>query len=376
MTGDKAGTPTVLVIGQSARALVASARRAGFRAIAIDHFADTDTAAEAAGVYRYPGGLRCGFRRALLVPMVERAVADAGGIDALVLGSGFEDRPRLVETLAARWPVTGSSPETIRRVKDPFELAAACDEAGIPHPEVALSADGKGWLRRRRGASGGWHVRPHDPGDVLPTGHVLTRTVPGSPVSATVIADGASAAVVGFCRQSLAPTEEMPYRFGGIAGPVRLPATVETGLTDAASALTRRFGLRGLFSLDAIADDARWWLLEVNPRPGASLDVLDRTHPPLLAAHLAAAAGRLTVPLLPDATIRATRVVYASSDSRVPATVAWPEFVLDRPAAGTRIRAGEPLATVIAEAADLRIVNECLDNRARDLPLLLEGNAR
>lgn len=368
---------TVLVIAQSARALAAAARRAGFAVAAIDHFADADTQDLAAAAIRYPGGLRCGFRRATLLPLVERAAAAVGGVDAVVLGSGFEDRPKLVDALAAAWPVAGCPADAIRAAKDPFQLAALCRDTRIPHPDVRQDPALTGaWLVRRRGGSGGGHIRPYECGEAVPAGHVLVERLPGEPVSAAALADGRRAEVFAFCRQILDPCDGAPFRFAGVAGPVRLPGSVEEGLRRAAALLAPRLGLRGLVGLDALVDGDRWWLLEVNPRPGAALDALDRTDVPLFSAHLRASAGEAVLPRLVDATIRATRVVYASADSSVPADMAWPDWVMDRPAAGTRIGAGDPIATVTAEAADWITLNERLDNRARDLPLILEGCAR
>ena len=54
-------------------------------------------------------------------------------------------------------------------------------------------------------------------------------------------------------------------------------------------------GLRGLASADLLVDGADWWLTEINPRPGATLDVLDRRGTPLLAAHIAAEQREMAV---------------------------------------------------------------------------------
>ncbi len=108
----------------------------------------------------------------------------------------------------------------------------------------------------------------------------------------------------------------------------------------------------------------RWWLLEVNPRPGASLDALDRADIPLISAHVAACGGALVRPSYARATIRATLVVYARGDSLVPPGTVWPEYVLDRPSPGARIGAGEPIATVVADGATIGEAERLADERA------------
>lgn len=357
----------IVVVAQSARALAEAAQRSGFAPVAVDLFADEDTRAAARAVERPPGGLRCGFRAATLLPAVERAIeaAGAGPPIGLVLGSGFEDRPRLIARLAARWLVIGCSADAVAAVKDPFQLAAACAELGIPHPELARVVPPEGrWILRRRGGTGGTHVREALPGPVPPA-HVAQRRVDGEAYGLSILADGRTAVAIGACRQLHDPAPGMPWRFSGVVGPLPLPKPVADELVRAAVGLTRRFGLRGLLSLDVMLDGDRWWLLEVNPRPGAALDVLDPPGGGLLAAHVAAARdGRIFALQQQDATIRARRVVYAPSDSRAPRAVRWPDWVHDRPAAGTRLGAGEPIATVSAEGLDEASVLAVLGDRA------------
>ncbi|WP_181704119.1 ATP-grasp domain-containing protein [Chthonobacter albigriseus] len=369
--------PALLVVAQSARSLATAAVRAGYAPIAVDFFADEDTRALALAAERVSGGLRCGFRRAALMPAIETALR-AAAVEpvGIVLGSGFEDRTRLVASLAARWSLLGCPAEVVRAVNDPFRLAEACRIDGIPHPEVRRDVPTEGeWLVRRRGAAGGGHIRPIAAGEPVPTGHVVMRRVPGRPVSAAVLADGGRAEVFAFAEQILAPADEAPFRFAGVAGPVRLPATVEQGMRHAADKLAARFGLKGLASLDAMVDGNDWWLLEVNPRPGASLDALDHMDAPLLTAHISAVAGRILLPRAVDATIRATMVVYASVDSSVTVGPKWPDWVLDRPGAGARIEARAPIATITAAAERLEDIEGLLTTRARELETVLRGNA-
>ncbi len=122
----------LLVIAQSARALASAAARAGFTPVAVDFFADEDTAA-LGPVARVAGGFSCGFRRKPLLAAID-SVLGARKPVGLVLGSGFEDRPRLVRTLTERFPYRGVAPDMIAAVKNPETFAAACADLGIPIP--------------------------------------------------------------------------------------------------------------------------------------------------------------------------------------------------------------------------------------------------
>ena len=58
------------------------------------------------------------------------------------------------------------------------------------------------------------------------------------------------------------------------------------------SGLTRRAGLVGLCSADFIRGADGYQLIEINPRPGATLDIFDSAEAPLMEAHLARREGR------------------------------------------------------------------------------------
>jgi predicted ATP-grasp superfamily ATP-dependent carboligase len=149
-----------------------------------------------------------------------------------------------------------------------------------------------------------------------------------------------------------------------MAGPIRLPEAVEAGMIEAARRLARRFGLRGLASLDAVLDGERWTLVEINPRPGASLDVLDCGEVPLLAAHIAACRGYLPETKVVSAMVRGIGIVYATKPIAAVLAAAWPAWVFDRPDSNGAIGAGDPIATVTAEAPELARVRAEIERRS------------
>ena len=60
------------------------------------------------------------------------------------------------------------------------------------------------------------------------------------------------------------------------------------------SALAARTGLTGLCSADFIRNRDGYHLIEINPRPGATLDIFDCFEVPLMEAHIRARAARIT----------------------------------------------------------------------------------
>lgn len=342
----------IVVAALSARALARSARRAGLRALAIDLFADADTREHAAVAVRAPASRRgMGFDGpALLAALAEHAPGGA----PVVFGAGFEHAPRLMRAIARRNPIVGAAPDTVALLKDPHRLAALLGELRIPHPAMVDAATAEA-LSKRVGGSGGAHIRPAPAAsDTLPdrrtSRRYLQAFVSGRPVSALFLADGRSVRIVGYSEQWTDPAPRAPFRYGGAVGPIELPTALAAEIEAALGRLVASTGLTGLASADLILpDDGAFVLLEINPRPGATLDVFDRgATPPLLGLHLDAAAGRL--PAAPPAfsTAEAAAVVYAPRAVRPCASLPRPVWTADWPSCDETVPAGAPFCTVFA----------------------------
>lgn len=366
----------VLIAAQSGRALAAAARRAGYRPFVADLFGDEDTRALAAGYRRVPGRLGAGPGARGIEAALAALTAEAGDPVGLVLGSGFEGAPGLMRRLAARHALLGASPEAVAGLKDPGGFAALCRRLAIPHPEIALAPvpDPAGWLVKRRGASGGGHIRPAVPGR-LPAGAYLQRRVPGQPRSLNALADGRRMEVLAVTEQWTAPGPDRPFRYAGAAGPSTLPDGVRAAAEAALATLVAATGLRGLVSADLLVEGETWWLLEVNPRPGATLDVLDRGPVPLFEAHLSASRGRLPEHRPFPSGAAASVILYA--DSLLPAVppLDWPDWAMDRPPAGSRVEAGAPICTVLADGADAGEARSAVAVRTAALRARLDGGS-
>ena len=183
------------LIALSARPLAASAARAGFAALALDLFADLDTCAHAARCVRVHKRNGYAFDGDDLIQALT-SLAPAGL--PVVLGGGLEDEPDLMARIAARNPILGNSPETVRVLKDPLALAGLCAHLGVPFPEVSLEAPtpetfaGAPVIEKKIGGAGGGHIQRRTPGDLAPPapGHYLQREVRGEPYSLLLLANG------------------------------------------------------------------------------------------------------------------------------------------------------------------------------------------
>jgi uncharacterized protein len=357
---------SILIAAISGRALAQSAHRGGYQPLVADFFGDQDTLQVAADHFRLPGSLARGIEEDALLNGLE-ALAARHHPMGVICGSGFEDRPQLLERIAGRWRLFGNGATVVARVKDPATLSTICGQAAIPVPEFGSEkphspAD---WLAKRRGGAGGGHVKP---AEQATRGAVYyQRKVTGIPISALFLADGASATVLGFSSQWHLPTADKPYRYGGAAQPASLAAQMVTLLTAAVQRLSGAAALVGLNSADFIVDGQRFWLLEINPRPGATLDIFEPAQPSLFSLHMSACAGLL--PPAPSYTgrARAAAIVYAEDDIASFPALAWPHWTADRPQPGIAIKAGEPLCSVYACGADATRARARTEERRRQV---------
>lgn len=360
--------PDIVVAALSARALAAAARRAGRSPAAVDLFADLDTRRLAKPCLRLP----CEALRLESGPLRNAlARTDLRGLP-LVYGAGFEDDPALLAHFAEDRPLMGNRPDVVARVKDPFRFAATLARLGIPHPPVALTVNGSpdAHLLKRIGGSGGAHIIPASMALAKP-GWYLQRRVTGHAVSVLFLADGDRAVVVGLSRQWAAPTPAIPYRYGGAAGPWRCPERWTRTLPAMIGRLAAAFELVGLNNADFLVTGSDLHLLEINPRPGATLDVFDRPPmPPLLGLHLDACAGRLPDRLPVLSGCRAAAVFYADAPTRIETGRRWPAWTADQPAAPVTIGRGEPVCTVFGNGPSAGAARRHAERRQRELAAL------
>ncbi len=358
-----------MIAALSGRALAACARRGGYRPLVADLFGDCDTQDLAEASERVPGNLTRGFVPEALLAALDRLAAGrlAAGrpVIGVVTGSGFEDRPELLRAIAARHVLLGNAAETVAALKDPLAFAAICARAGIAHPEIRQDRPDEGmWLRKLTGGSGGVHVVASPRRGDARRGRYYQRRVEGVPISVAFLAAGGSCRVLGLSRQWADPAPGRPFRYGGAVRPAPVGPVRASEMCEAVMRLVPHTGLRGLNSADFLLREDGFDLLEVNPRPGATLDIFADRDGALFRQHLDACAGVLpdTDLALPPAS--AAAIVYATADIRVPPDFTWPAWAADRQPAGDPVPRGAPLCTVCADAADADTAEACVRHRA------------
>ena len=368
--GDE-GRRRLVVAGISVRALAESARQGGWEVIALDLFGDTDTRrasthwaaiGDASALRMAPERLRQELQRAARHPRV----------DGWVPGSGFEGTPELLAAGGSALPCLAIEPSTMQRLRDPAGFFGVLDRHRLAHPQVSLDlpADPAGWLAKRAGGCGGMHIR--DAGQVRAepaSRHADTyfqRWQPGTPMSALFVADGDRFRVIALNRLIVRAIWPLSHVYAGAIGPVS-DDRLEQAVARALSVLVPEFGLRGLGSLDFLADVSEVHWLEVNPRPPATLQLHAGAWPAgLVRVHVDAVRGQLPVTAPHrEPGVRGHLTVFADRHGLVSGNdPADDPHVHDLPAPGTRFARGEPICTVSAQAGNVDDALRLLEARA------------
>ena len=362
--------PVLAVAAVSARMLAEAAAHDGYSVVALDLFGDADTrrASQHWHSIGAPGSLQIDGERVL--DALQQLVRQGGDtVIGWIPGSGFEGRPELLDAGALLLPLIGTPADAVRRVRDPAEFFGVLEAHGIAHPPVRADApaDAEGWLLKDARGCGGWHIRDAAAaGDTAAASASLyfQRAMPGVPMSATFIANGRQATLLGINELIVKPFGAHPHVYRGCIGPVAVTDDLARRVDDVVRVLSAAFGLRGWCSLDFMCDGDAIGVLEVNPRPPASLSLYAQRG--LIDAQLRACLQAELPP--PDAfaprRVAGNEIVYARRALTLTPIgaqhLAGRTDVHDLPVTGARFAAGDPICSLSATGDTAEQVRDSL----------------
>ena len=181
------------------------------------------------------------------------------------------------------------------------------------------------------------------------------RIAPGDPVS--ILCSGQwtpKRTSLGPSRQWAAPAPGEPFRFGGSLRPADLSPGDGRQLGGArGSRHAAACGLLGLNSIDFLVEGEAFTLIEINPRPGATLDIFEDCGGALFQAHVDACRAACPQRPLEFEGAAAAAIAYARRDIPAMPAFDWPDWTAGpaesaKPQCARMIR----LCTIKARAAE------------------------
>jgi uncharacterized protein len=275
--------PTVYVVGTSGRSAAESVRQAGFRAIVVDLYADRDSgeACDVLQIEKYPDSI----------------VSQLKNVDSgiVLLAGGMENRLDLVVALGQYHRVLGPNVEQIKRFRDHEYLMWSINQSTrsgvLRFPETIRSQRDVNpeyeWLCKSYFGCGGFHIErlSNDrSATLIKDDYYFQREVAGRSVGTVFLCErskvqliGATAAITTAMHESLLGSQPAlpPMAYRGSYGTIELTSLVQDAMCRWAHLLTRDLDFTGIIQADWIVDGNAAWLLEINPRWTASMEIIE-----------------------------------------------------------------------------------------------------
>lgn len=270
------------IIGSTTRATADMARRAGLTVGCFDSYADFDLKLHAASVQH----LELENNAPKISPENFKQIIHK---TPWVYAGPLENSPEWLAEAQDGTSCWGNTYTTNLFLRDIWALSDQIIEAGfsIQYPRILKLHDvperPSQWLMKPLAGTGGWEVQSarkwlsrHRDSE-SEHGYWQKRII-GPTFGATILSDGGLAIVAGICR-SMHGISGRPFAYRGSTGPIRsrLIQNLMPELIRMADWLTCKYHIQGLWNIDLAHDrrTGKWFLLEINPRPSASMEVLE-----------------------------------------------------------------------------------------------------
>ncbi|NQY25643.1 MAG: ATP-grasp domain-containing protein [Piscirickettsiaceae bacterium] len=335
----------VLIFAQSGRFLAQSASQAGYPVWVADCFGDQDTLAIAERWQQSPrfSELTSSIFLKILADLTQ------GESCLFIAGSGIELCYSLLEILPANITLVGNKPQTIKQIKTPALFFDLLGRLKLPYPDTYLKRplNNKRYLIKSASGLGGSHIQYSSHQTNISDAY-FQCFIAGKSGSALILANGKSAQIISINQQFLSPLKDMPFRLGAIESPWNISKQHRQQLAQAANLITSELGLLGLNSLDFIISNNQLQLLEINPRPSASAELVSKEIP-IFHYHINACRGDLPSHAFEqEIKTMSLHYFYAVHDCVIPIDIIWPEECRDLPNTGAYIKDGQPICTFIS----------------------------
>jgi hypothetical protein len=376
---------TALVVGFNARPIAASAKRCGFRVLAVDYWGDTDltnSADDTETVLKQVAGERP--RRELSKPAPELLVDCAKTISLrhlsepsfALVGSGLDDRPDLWKKIGEIVPVLGNSMEALKAARDRFKLYEEASKLGISSPttivcsnlDEALDASSKiGYpvVMKPSGGGGGIGIRLALTESELKGVYLeewkprfgdsvfIQEYIKGENVSASVMGDGEKSVIVSVNEQLIGLRElgaRAPFVWCGNVVPLQRSKrdTDRRAICAAAVGLSDKLKLTGSNGFDFVlrSEDKSPIIIECNPRFQGTLECIEMaTGINLVREHIEACTGKMKKKF-PEAKRYVTKMIPFAKSRCMTGDLGGIIGVRDISPTGMILEQGDPVCTV------------------------------
>jgi predicted ATP-grasp superfamily ATP-dependent carboligase len=349
-----------VLIGLSTRALAESAVKAERDIVSIDFFGDVDQEqiCENIGLRKEYGAELDSFDPSLFLKAASQLE-----FDSVIYVAPLENHLQVLERFEKHSRIIGNGVKVVTEVRDWKRVREFCKENGINFPQTV---EGTGLIVKPKKSGGG--VGIHHLSE-----YVVQRYIKGKHYSASFLGNGEQGRLVSVNEQ-LIGREEFGARDFWYCGNIT-PAGIEREdvIQGLCENVVAKFKLKGSCGIDFVMDKGLW-LMEINPRPQATLEIVEKAYMVnMFTLHINAVEGTLEWIGRPKRTW-GKAIIYAEKEVKIPDASQWSTYgwIKDIPHPREIIKKGEPLCTVLADGSDRDDCFEYLVQRANSLKEHLE----
>ena len=280
---------------------------------------------------------------------------------------GLENQPQLWSALAAKHILLGPISEQLALLRDPRWLQQFCErqKLGVRLPtsefdlqqSVAPKRDSQTqWLIKSYSSCGGLKVRNYA-GSAFKIGTYLQERIGGDEFGVIVNCRGEKTHLIAATR----PIESgHSFKYQGSVGPVKLPPVYAEPITDWFTQLALQIDYTGVLQADVIATENCVYLLEINPRWTAAMELVELSEPGSILRCFSSQEGE-TLPIDSKPTpaagqVYSKQIIFADREIIVNQAMSDELYargkrqdsfwLADLPKVGTKIELGQPVYTV------------------------------
>ncbi|MGD2247510.1 MAG: ATP-grasp domain-containing protein [Candidatus Methanofastidiosia archaeon] len=342
-----------VLLGFSTRALAESCVKAGKVCTAIDFFGDLDQEkiCDIIGLHReYKVDLES-FDPSLFLEVINEVSGDR-----IVYVGPLENYPQILATLNQKYIIVGNDPKTVQNVRTWENLVQFCKKNSILYPKTL---EGEQYVVKPKKSGGGVGI-------TRLSGHVIQKFVKGKDYSVSFLGNGVTAEVVSVNEQLMGKKEFGAKEFWYCGNITPVPFE---DMHNVCEKLVKEFKLKGSCGLDFVVDNNSIYMMEVNPRPQATLELVEKAfNVNMFLLHENAVNGKLqSIP--GSKRVWGKAIVYAEQDITMPDTTEWLyyKWIKDVPHPFENIKKSDPMCTVLADGQDRDDCFEHLVHRSESI---------
>lgn len=372
-------TESVLVVGFNVRPLARSAKKGGYRVLAVDFWGDLDLGEWADEFYavlnqqpdRRPDRPQTPTVEAL-VKGAEKILEEHGPVDYILASGGFDDHPEAWSQLDYLGELVGNTPEGMQAARNRVLTQETAKRVGaaIPRSYEISEISQFQWatnqlelpiLVKPKQGSGGFHSRVLRTEKEIDHYSLRHRPFPREPILVQELIHGTDASVsllstdqevraVSVNEQLIGLPELGKARTKAYCGnivPLKASAKIVKTLETISEDICGYLKLIGSNGIDYVIDKKGTpFFMEINPRIQATIEALELVSNSNIATmHIEAWKGMLPKELPTPKAYCARIIVYARTQCQIPNLSNMPG-VVDIPIPGSRAKSGDPICTV------------------------------